>query len=130
VHDHYCKERLLVSCERFSPTIKSQWFELWMPTNFECATSLSIRFVHGHILVPRSVTYLLFMQFKFGWPWRSFSGLWRLKTYLRSTMGQQRLNSTIIAAAHTEQLDNIDLLSVAQEFACLNDARRNMYGAF
>ena len=61
---------------------------------------------------------------------RSFSGLRRLKTYLRSTMDQQRLNSMIIAAAHTEKLDSIDLFSVAQDFASLNDARRKMYGAF
>ena len=36
----------------------------------------------------------------------------------------------IIAAAPTEQLLSINLGSVAQEFASLNDTRRKMYGAF
>ena len=36
----------------------------------------------------------------------------------------------IIAAAHIEQFDSINLVSVAQEFAFLNNTRRTMYGAF
>jgi hypothetical protein len=40
---------------------------------------------------------------------RSFSGLRRIKTYLRSSMGQERLNSMIVAAAHPDLLDCIDV---------------------
>ena len=38
----------------------------------------------------------------------------------------------IIAAAHTEQLDSITLVSVAQEFASLNNTVTHvtLYGAF
>ena len=45
-------------------------------------------------------------------------------------LNQQRLNSMINAAARTEQLDSINLVSVAQDVASLNDTRRTMYGAF
>jgi hAT family C-terminal dimerisation region len=61
---------------------------------------------------------------------RSFSGLRRLKTYLRTNMNQERLNSLIIATFHTNLLDTINVASVAHEFASLNDTRRKMYGSF
>jgi len=54
---------------------------------------------------------------------RTFSELRRLKTYLRSSMAHDRLNSLAIAAAHTDMLDVID-------FASLNDSRRKQYGCF
>ena len=61
---------------------------------------------------------------------RTFSELRRLKTYLRSSMAQDRLNSLAIAAAHTDMLDVIDIQAVAQDFASLNDSRRKQYGCF
>ena len=45
---------------------------------------------------------------------RSFSALRRLKTYLRSTMTQQRLNSIALAHCHKQQLDNINMRHVAK----------------
>ena len=61
---------------------------------------------------------------------RSFSGLRRLKIYLRSSISQERLNSLIIAAAHTETLDNINLVDIAKDFISRNEAPENMYGNF
>jgi len=49
---------------------------------------------------------------------------------LRSSMGQERLNSMIVAAAHPDLLDCIDVCSVAGQFSMLNDARKQMYGIF
>ena len=51
---------------------------------------------------------------------RAFSGLRRLKTYLRSTMGQERLNSISMANVHTDLLDDIKVVSVANEFTSKN----------
>lgn len=61
---------------------------------------------------------------------RTFSELRRLKTYLRSSMAQDRLNSLAITAAHTDMLDVIDIQAVAQDFVSLNDSRRKQYGCF
>lgn len=61
---------------------------------------------------------------------RSFSGLRRVKTYLRSSMGQERLNSMIVSIAHLDILDRINVCSVASEFTSLNDARKHQYGRF
>ena len=47
------------------------------------------------------------------WP---FSALRRLKTYLRSTMSQERLNSLMILHVHKDYTDNMALSDVANYF--------------
>ncbi|XP_038055179.1 uncharacterized protein LOC119727383 [Patiria miniata] len=47
---------------------------------------------------------------------RSFSTLRRIKTYLRSTMKQTRLNHLMIADVYNEKMDAIGLQKVANEF--------------
>ena len=59
---------------------------------------------------------------------RSFSTMKRVKTYLRSTMGQSRLNHLMILNTYKELLDNMDLVSVANEFAQANDRRVHLFG--
>ena len=44
---------------------------------------------------------------------RSFSVMRRIKTYLRSTMGQSRLNATMILHVHKEKTDELSLLDIA-----------------
>ena len=55
---------------------------------------------------------------------RSFSALRRLKTWLRTTMTQQRLNAVAVCHVHQEILDSLDIiwswqknLQVVQTFA-------------
>ena len=55
---------------------------------------------------------------------RSFSQLRRLKTYLRSTMTQRRLNSLIILNMYQEDVDNLDLTKLVNKFISKNDMRR------
>jgi len=50
----------------------------------------------------------------------SFSTLRRVKTYLRSTMRQDRLNYLMILHVHKERTDALDLKEVANEFVGLN----------
>ena len=59
---------------------------------------------------------------------RTFSCLRRLKTYLRSTMAQERLNHLLILNIHQDQADLIDLRSIARDFISLNEKRRDMFG--
>ena len=54
---------------------------------------------------------------------RSFSCLRRLKTYLRSTMAQERLNHVMLLHVHQEETDMMDIKSVAREFVALDDSR-------
>jgi hypothetical protein len=61
---------------------------------------------------------------------RSFSGLRRLKTWLRSSMSQIRLNSAAICHVHKHRLDEVSVATVAAEFAGMSETRRAAFGKF
>lgn len=58
---------------------------------------------------------------------RSFSSLRRLKTYLRSTMTQKRLNDIMINHIHKEITESIDLNQVCDEFISRSITRMNTF---
>ena len=51
---------------------------------------------------------------------RSFSTLRRVKTYLRNTMSQQRLNNLMLLHVHRDLTDTLDLSAVANDFVGRN----------
>jgi hypothetical protein len=61
---------------------------------------------------------------------RSFSALKRLKSYLRTTMGQKRLNHLIVLHAHREVLDELDIRPVINDFIFRNPVRRSTFAPF
>jgi hypothetical protein len=61
---------------------------------------------------------------------RSFSGLRRLKTWLRSTMSQKRLNHLAVLNAHTDLVDSIDMKELSTKFISVSDIRKNLFGHF
>ena len=61
---------------------------------------------------------------------RSFSVLRRLKSYLRSTMSQPRLNHMMILSIYKELVDELDLYAVANEFVGSSEHRLRLFGTF
>lgn len=61
---------------------------------------------------------------------RSFSSLRRIKSYLRSTMTQCRLNSLMLINIHKDYVDNINLQEVAQAFVNAVPKRKLTFGNF
>lgn len=61
---------------------------------------------------------------------RSFSALRRLKTWLRATMAQSRLNHVSICHVHRERLDNVNVNEIAKLFAAKTEIRRKLFGVF
>ncbi|XP_022014169.1 zinc finger MYM-type protein 1-like [Helianthus annuus] len=59
---------------------------------------------------------------------RSFSKLKLLKTYLRSTMSQERLNGLAIISIESEILDTIDYKELIESFASKNARRTTLFG--
>jgi len=55
---------------------------------------------------------------------RSFSHLRRMKTYLRSTIGQACLNHIAILSCYREETDNIYIHAIYTEFVSRNELRR------
>ena len=54
---------------------------------------------------------------------RSFSALRRIKTYLRTTMTQQRLNNLMLLHVNKEKTDALDLLRVGRDFVTGREGR-------
>ncbi|KAF0301867.1 Zinc finger MYM-type protein 1 [Amphibalanus amphitrite] len=61
---------------------------------------------------------------------RSFSALRRLKTWLRGTMGQRRLNAVAVCHVHQAATRKVPDVNIAREYAVLNPGRRSTFGAF
>ena len=59
---------------------------------------------------------------------RSFSSLRRLKTWLRATMTQQRLNHIAVLHTHQEELDALDTSSILTDFIAASDIRGSIFG--
>ena len=55
---------------------------------------------------------------------RTFSALRRLKTWLRSTMHQSRLNWCMLLHVHKDESDKLDLAIIGNEFASRNSSRQ------
>ena len=54
---------------------------------------------------------------------RSASALRRVKSYLRSTMSQSRLNNLMVLHVHKQRTDSLNLKACVNEFICANDHR-------
>ena len=59
---------------------------------------------------------------------RSFSAMRRVKSYLRSTMTQERINNLMILNVHKELTDEIDLTDIAKEIISGNESREKVFG--
>ena len=61
---------------------------------------------------------------------RSFSALKHVKTYLRSSMTQNRLNHCMLLHVHKDKTKKLDLRQLAEEFVKVNDTRIRFFGVF
>ena len=61
---------------------------------------------------------------------RSFSSLRRIKTFLRSTMTECRLNNLFLLYVHKSMTDALDLSQIAKDFVSVNSRRMNYFGKF
>ena len=61
---------------------------------------------------------------------RSFSALRRVKTFLRTTMTQLRLNNSMILFVHSNLTDKINLVELGNEFIRGSEDRQTLFGKF
>ena len=61
---------------------------------------------------------------------RSFSALKRVKTYLRSTAGEARLNHFMLLHVHKELTHNTDSVGFPNFFVGDNHRRKQLFGKF
>ena len=61
---------------------------------------------------------------------RSFSCLRRLKSYLRATMSQSRLNNVMVLHVHTNLTDKLSLVDIGNNFISGSSHRESLFGKF
>ena len=61
---------------------------------------------------------------------RSFSSLRKIKTYLRNTISESRLNNLFLLYVHQALTDELDLQAIAKNFIAINSRRSNYFGKF
>ena len=61
---------------------------------------------------------------------RTFSAMRRAKSYLQSTIGQQRLNNIIVLRVHKKRTNKLDLITVANRFVDGSEIRLARFGCF
>ena len=61
---------------------------------------------------------------------RSFSAMRKLKSYLRSTMTQSRLNHLMILHLNKQKLDSLDLNAIGNQFVQGSEYRLQFFGKF
>ena len=60
----------------------------------------------------------------------SASSIHRIKSWLRSTMSQERLNHCMLLSVHKEKTDEINLKNVANVFRGAKEDRRHAFALF
>ena len=61
---------------------------------------------------------------------RSFSALRRVKTYLRTSMNQMRLNNLMVIHVHKDLADGLDLVEIGNEFIGNKEVRTRQFRKF
>ena len=61
---------------------------------------------------------------------KSFSALKRMKTYLRSTTGDSRLNHLTMLNVHKDRTDALTSADVANDFVGAKESREQLFGKF
>ena len=61
---------------------------------------------------------------------RCFSAMNRIKTYLRNSTSDNRLNHLMFLHVHSDKTDNIKIREVTQEFVRDNQTRLRVFGRF
>lgn len=61
---------------------------------------------------------------------RSFSSMRRMKSYLRSTMSQERLNAIMVLHIHKDCTDDLNLKDIANEFCTRSDHHKQKFPTF
>ena len=61
---------------------------------------------------------------------RSASALRLIKTYLRSSMSQLRMNNLMVLHIHKENLDQLNMVEVANDFVTGSEHRLTLFGTF
>ena len=95
--------------------------------HFKSLPDFQIRYLNQVVLV---VKFILLMSSTNAISERSISAVWRLKTYLRTKMTQQRMNNIMILHINKQLTDTVNHKEIFNNFITTNDERHKHFGIF
>ena len=119
--------------------------QIFKEMEIACAgNSLTIRDIHSHIKslsspqqalisqVVRLLKFVLLIPATNAVPVsdRSASAMCRIKTYLRTSITQARLNHAMVIHIHNHLTDNVEHVRVLNKFVSASDERKGQFGSF
>ena len=120
-------DNLEVQFQTISQSVKED-LSLVGITNYLKSLSITARSLYSEIVT--LVELILVMPATNATSERSFSALQRVKSYLRTTMIQLRLNNLMILNVHREALDAMDLEEIENKFTSIRDSRKQIFARF
>ena len=130
---HNLHAQLLTFKVNFQDAYKNKYDTKCLPTIFDIKNYFQELSSAQRILlsqVCRLLQLVLVMPATNATSERSFSALRRVKSYLRSTMGEERLSNLLMLHVHKDLTDSLDLLEVANSFVSDSEHRRRIFGKF
>ena len=118
-------------------TVKRHLRNLTDATKGKCIKSIPdlVKFFHAHTSMQvfleqafKMLEIYLVVPFSVATNERTFSCLRRLKSYLRTCMTSNRLNSCAMMHIHSDILKNVDISCIARQFVLLNSKRIDLFG--
>ena len=105
-----------------------------VPKDFDPSTTEIVKVIKDQVSLFNEITTLLKLLLVLpatnATSERSFSALKRIKTALRSTMSQTRMNSLMLLHVHKEKNDKLLTNQIGNEFVSNNDHRLSIFGNF
>ena len=131
--DDFNPEHLRLQLRTFGTNFQSYHDSSDSPTVFEIKKYIKNLTQAQRDLLDQVVTILkliLIMPATNATSERSFSALRRVKTYLRSTMGQDRLNDLMLLHVHKDITDNLNVKEVINCYVKDSEHRLRIFGKF
>ena len=102
-----------------------------VPKDFDPSTTEIVKLVKDQVSLFNEIRTLLKLLLVLpATSERSFSALKRIKTALRSTMSQARMNSLLLLHVHKEKTDKLLTNQIGNEFLSSNEHRLSIFGNF
>ena len=115
-------------CATFPDTLKSPSLSVNDVKGYICSLSLNERLLMNEVLT--LLKLILVLPSTNAASERSFSAMRHLKTYLRTTMKQERLNHLLLLHVYKDHTDNLSCVEVAKSFVGDSEYRLSVFGRF
>ena len=119
--------RPFASSVSFAAQYQRRWINWWLQLSYFVPEGVEREYYSEVIKVAKLI---LVMPATNALSERSFSALRRVKTWLRTTIDQVRLNHCMTLHVHKSRTDSLSLIQIGNEFIQRNTSRMHIFGQY